>query len=229
MRSLRRFFMWSGTVLVVGCNALLDNAEHSVADVDGGNSGSAGERDANGPVLDATAAPLDVGAAASDRTLGVETGGAGHHGRRCTRALARRATARQRLRGRRVGRSTGRGRRDGEHDRAGPCTTTVTGATSSCQGGICSDVCTNPTESVCLSGCVPLSSDPANCGICGHICPTGATCIQGACVSSGSTTTCPGQCVRHAHRSPTAPRAATPARGRACLACANASLKIPIT
>jgi hypothetical protein len=47
--------------------------------------------------------------------------------------------------------------------------------------------CVCPTgQQVCMGDdsqprCTSLSTDPKNCGKCGHVCPTGATCTSGVC------------------------------------------------
>jgi len=54
-------------------------------------------------------------------------------------------------------------------------------------GGVCEEaVCIPPCggcqsgETCCSSGCADLSSDPNNCGSCGHVCPFGF-CVGGTC------------------------------------------------
>jgi hypothetical protein len=45
----------------------------------------------------------------------------------------------------------------------------------------------DPDDTLCDGKCVDLSSDPANCGACGHVCPAGDACVDGHC------TTCVGE------------------------------------
>ncbi len=47
---------------------------------------------------------------------------------------------------------------------------------------------------VCNGQCVSLSSDPNNCGTCGHVCSAGATCCSGSCVSLSSDVNNCGSC-----------------------------------
>ena len=63
-------------------------------------------------------------------------------------------------------------------------------------GGGDSNACT----SMCSGKCADLKTDTANCGKCGTVCPTGATCVLGNCqcgtADGGSTQTkCNGACV----------------------------------
>jgi hypothetical protein len=58
-------------------------------------------------------------------------------------------------------------------------------ASSAAAGGICADgacavPCAAPGTTACADGCVETSSDPKNCGHCGHDC-LGATCEDGTC------------------------------------------------
>jgi hypothetical protein len=45
------------------------------------------------------------------------------------------------------------------------------------------------------AGCVDLTTDSVNCGMCGMACPPGASCMAGSCACSGSLTACGGACV----------------------------------
>ena len=45
----------------------------------------------------------------------------------------------------------------------------------------CNDVCKNWLD-VCNSECVDLSTDPKNCGRCGHYCSSLETCVLSECV-----------------------------------------------
>jgi hypothetical protein len=47
----------------------------------------------------------------------------------------------------------------------------------------------------CLGRCVELGSDPQNCAVCGHACPTGAACTAGRCECPVGEVECAGDCV----------------------------------
>jgi len=74
------------------------------------------------------------------------------------------------------------------------CYTSATCASGQiCCGAACVDSASCPT--CCDSNtCVDLSSDPANCGACGHACG-GGTCVNGSCVCNPGYTACNGACV----------------------------------
>jgi hypothetical protein len=72
--------------------------------------------------------------------------------------------------------------------------------TSTCAGGACAITCTAPfldCNGKADDGCeADPSTDPQNCGSCGHACP-GATpyCVAGQCTSNCTLTLCTGACV----------------------------------
>src|SRR5436853_467073 len=51
-------------------------------------------------------------------------------------------------------------------------------------------------RAVCGGRCVPTDTDPANCGTCGRVCPTGQLCDDGTCAvrCSGGLSECTGAC-----------------------------------
>jgi hypothetical protein len=64
---------------------------------------------------------------------------------------------------------------------------------ATCDGGACGLAC-NPGWAFCGSStCHDLSGDLSNCGSCGHVCPTGNTCVNGTCTPCGPST-CAGCC-----------------------------------
>ncbi|MFZ5893276.1 MAG: SUMF1/EgtB/PvdO family nonheme iron enzyme [Myxococcota bacterium] len=52
-----------------------------------------------------------------------------------------------------------------------------------------------PKSSECSSACVNLQTDAMNCGACGVVCPSGATCIAGTCVCPNEQTLCGEACI----------------------------------
>jgi len=48
---------------------------------------------------------------------------------------------------------------------------------------------------MCSNQCTDLKTDNANCGKCGNACPSGATCVQGNCQCSATSTKCGAVCV----------------------------------
>lgn len=86
-----------------------------------------------------------------------------------------------------------------------------------CLSGICCDCdhesgkcrsCCDAAAHCCPDGkpgdgntCANVLSDPANCGRCGHACPTGQTCSRGACVGTcpPGLTMCGNACVDTTH------------------------------
>jgi hypothetical protein len=43
--------------------------------------------------------------------------------------------------------------------------------------------------------CVDTTSNPANCGACGHACSSGQSCQSGTCTCGAETNDCNGTCV----------------------------------
>jgi hypothetical protein len=52
---------------------------------------------------------------------------------------------------------------------------------AACQWGECGEQCRSPTPQCCPLGCVNRLTDENNCGSCGNVCPTHATCCWGIC------------------------------------------------
>src|SRR3954469_25370232 len=64
--------------------------------------------------------------------------------------------------------------------------------------GSCGAYACCPTSSACCNGvCTDVSSDPNNCGACGHVCPAfSPVCGQGACSACpDGTSNCGGACI----------------------------------
>jgi hypothetical protein len=57
--------------------------------------------------------------------------------------------------------------------------------------------CAPPGETLCDAACVDTSTDPNNCGACGHTCssPTGSVCTNGTCTCPAGETLCGSQCL----------------------------------
>jgi hypothetical protein len=49
-----------------------------------------------------------------------------------------------------------------------------------------------PGELSCKGTCLDPSSDPANCGECGRVCPSSQTCTDGSCICASGKTLCHG-------------------------------------
>jgi hypothetical protein len=50
-------------------------------------------------------------------------------------------------------------------------------------------------QTSCGGTCVDLSTNPSNCGTCGHACVSGSSCVSGACVCPAGQTFCGVACV----------------------------------
>ncbi len=61
-----------------------------------------------------------------------------------------------------------------------------------CTDGHCTCPATIPLA--CGAACVDPSSDPANCGACGHVCGTGQSCVAGACACLAGLANCGASC-----------------------------------
>ena len=55
--------------------------------------------------------------------------------------------------------------------------------------------CCASTESCCDGECIDTDSHSANCGACGHSCPSGQVCNHGECGCRSGLTLCNGKCV----------------------------------
>jgi hypothetical protein len=69
------------------------------------------------------------------------------------------------------------------------------GAVASCQQGVCQSSCP-AGQAMCQGQCIPVTSDPSNCGGCGTTCGANTVCTNGACVAgcSDGYTLCNGVC-----------------------------------
>ena len=77
----------------------------------------------------------------------------------------------------------------------GGAATTSTGTTGK-GGGDAGPTC-GTSSTLCDGSCVETQNDPANCGACGTVCPTGQVCSVGQCGVSclGGSTLCTDKCV----------------------------------
>jgi hypothetical protein len=55
-------------------------------------------------------------------------------------------------------------------------------------------VCSDPSQTLCTSGCYDLTSDPNNCGQCGKTCTTSQTCMNGTCQAQATGVPPQGNC-----------------------------------
>lgn len=83
---------------------------------------------------------------------------------------------------------------------AGAC-----GTGQACVSGACTAACSGAAINVCGSKCVDFKADANNCGGCGNLCPTGATCSNGQCgcpvgqnvCTSGTSGSCAASCANN--------------------------------
>lgn len=77
------------------------------------------------------------------------------------------------------------------------CWTQTGDPNSTCQAGACTCTCSDGSQcpgttqdSCCQPGVSDTSSDPYNCGACGHACSPGLACVNGQCTCDSSNATC---------------------------------------
>ncbi len=70
----------------------------------------------------------------------------------------------------------------------------VVGPLQYCAGGVVHD-CAAPSTLCPGNLCTNLLTDAANCATCGHACPSGNTCVAGACICPPGSMVCGGACV----------------------------------
>jgi hypothetical protein len=77
-----------------------------------------------------------------------------------------------------------------------PCGDNCCNADEVCQGGIQEGICTclEAGKTTCTNRCVDLQTDPANCGVCGDLCPAGTGCQGGTCLCSAGLPPCGDVC-----------------------------------
>jgi hypothetical protein len=68
----------------------------------------------------------------------------------------------------------------------------LAGALAACDRG--SVTCESP-NATCGGRCIPVQSDPANCGGCGITCEADQSCVEGRCECATGSTFCAGTCV----------------------------------
>jgi len=73
-----------------------------------------------------------------------------------------------------------------------PCRVDADCCEGTCERGFCR--CPAPEE-LCGSTCIDVTTDDANCGMCGNACGGGAACAAGACVCGGTQLYCGRACI----------------------------------
>jgi hypothetical protein len=68
---------------------------------------------------------------------------------------------------------------DGQGCIAGSCQCAPGVTNAKCCNGI---ACSGTSQACCTNECVDLDTDPANCGVCGHICLPRESCAAGSCI-----------------------------------------------
>lgn len=68
---------------------------------------------------------------------------------------------------------------------------------------VCGPLKTAPSQQLCGGACKDTSNDIKNCGACGHVCPTGASCVSGSCKCTATSTSTTVFCTVGASTYPT--------------------------